>query len=202
MTSRLLSCTAESNTGGFMNPILDFLQRRNSAPRLVAPAPDEEELAQMLRAALRAPDHAWLRPWRFLAIRGPRREAFGEVLERCLLERDPEADAGAREKARRAPLRAPLLMVVVARLQTHPKVPPVEQRMSAACTAHALLLAAEALGYAGIWRTGAAAFDPAVHRALGLADNEEVVAFLYLGTREGAPKTLPNLAPEEFCREW
>lgn len=185
-----------------MNAILDFLQQRNSAPRLVAPAPDKDELAQMLRAALRAPDHAWLRPWRFLAIRGGRREAFGDVLESCLLERDPAADAAARDKARAAPLRAPLVLVVVARLQDHPKVPALEQRLSAGCAAHALLLAAEALGYAGIWRTGAPAFDPAVHRALGLAESEEVVAFLYLGTRQGTPKTLPDLAPEDFCREW
>lgn len=185
-----------------MNSILEFLQQRNSAPRLAAPAPDDTELAEMLRAALRAPDHAWLRPWRFIRLRGEAREAFGEVLEQSLLQREPGADQAARAKARRAPLRAPLLLVVVASLKTHPKVPAVEQRLSAGCAAHAVLLAAEAQGYAGIWRTGAPAFDPAVHRALGLAADEEIVAFLYLGTREGGAKPLPDLAVADFLSDW
>lgn len=185
-----------------MNSLLEFLQQRSSAPRLTAPGPDDQELSEMLRAALRAPDHAWLRPWRFIAIRGERRRAFGEVLERCLLLRDPGADAAARDKARNAPLRAPLLLVVVVRLQDHPKVPHAEQRLSAGCAAHALLLAAEALGYAGIWRTGAPALDPAVHQELGLSGSEEVVGFIYLGRRDGAAKSLPSLSPDDFLSQW
>jgi nitroreductase len=185
-----------------MNDVLHHLQTRNSAPRLQAPAPSAEELEQIFQAGLRAPDHAWLRPWRFIVIEGERREDFGEVLERCLLQRDPAAHISAREKARGAPLRAPLLLVVVARLQEHPKVPHSEQRLSAGCAAHAILLAAEALGYAGIWRTGNAAFDPFVGAALGLEPGEEVVSFLYLGTRDGNPKTLPTLNTADFVNRW
>ncbi|MFO7552212.1 MAG: nitroreductase family protein [Haliea sp.] len=185
-----------------MPDVLQCLQTRNSAPRLTAPAPSREQLDELLLAALRAPDHAWLRPWRFIAIEGERREDFGEVLERCLLRRDPAADPSAREKARAAPLRAPLVLVVVARLQEHPKVPSDEQRLSAGCAAHAILLAAETLGYAGIWRTGNAALDPYVGSALGLESNEEVIAFLYLGTRDGNPKNLPALKPADFLSRW
>ncbi|HBM84218.1 MAG: nitroreductase [Haliea sp.] len=185
-----------------MPDILQHLQTRNSAPRLTAPGPSGEQLDELLQAALRAPDHAWLRPWRFIAIEGERREDFGEVLERCLLRRDPAADASVRERARAAPLRAPLLLAVVACLQEHPKVPFYEQRLSAGCAAHAILLAAEALGYAGIWRTGDAAFDPLVGAALGLERDEEVVAFLYLGTRDGNPKNVPALQPADFLSRW
>ncbi len=185
-----------------MNDILRFLQQRNSASRLVAPAPSVAELADIVRAALRVPDHAWLRPWRFITIAGERRQAFGELLERALLARTPGADDAARAKARNAPLRAPLLVVVVARLSEHPKVPALEQRLSAGCAAQAILLAAEALGYAGMWRTGAAAHDPAVMAALGMAGNEEVIGFVYLGTRDGAPKALPPLASADFVSTW
>ena len=78
----------------------------------------------------------------------------------------------------------------------------VEQRHSAACAAHAMLLAAEACGYAGIWRTGDAAFDRAVMNALGLATNEEIVGFIYLGTREGPAKNLPALDTADFLSCW
>lgn len=186
-----------------MNDVIRLLQSRNSSPKLTEPAPGDDELEAMFRSALRAPDHAWLRPWRFITIGGTRREAFGELLERCLLARDPAADQTARDKARAAPLRAPLLVIVVARIREHPKVPPVEQRLSAGCAAHAILLAAEALGYAGIWRTGDAAFDRGVMDGLGLTEEEEIVAFLYLGSRGGAAaKPLPALSPDEFVSVW
>jgi nitroreductase len=185
-----------------MNDILDFLENRNSAPKLTEPAPDSQALERMFRVAMRAPDHAWLHPWRFITIRGARREALGQVFEQCLMLRNPEADEAARTKARDAPLRAPLLVVVVVRLSEHPKVPPVEQRLSAGCAAHGILLAAEASGYAGIWRTGNAAFDRNVMDALGLTENEEIAGFLYLGSRHGKAKPIPQLSTAEFVSSW
>jgi len=185
-----------------MNEILQFLQHRNSSPRLVEPAPSAAEMDEIFRAALRVPDHAWLRPWRFITIAGERRHDFGLVLERCLRQRNPQVEEPALQKARASTLRAPLLVVVVARLTEHPKVPALEQRLSAGCAAQAILLAAEASGYAGIWRTGDAAFDPAVMSALGLAANEEIIGFIYLGSREGSGKMLPALAPADFVSSW
>jgi nitroreductase len=185
-----------------MNDTLRFLQSRNSSPRLVDPAPSSAELEEMFRAALRAPDHAWLRPWRFITIADQRREDFGRVLEGCLCKRNPQADETTRAKARNAPLRAPLLVVVVASVTHHPKVPAIEQRLSAGCAAQALLLAAEASGYAGIWRTGDAAFDRCVMAALGLEDNEEIIGLVYLGTRAGPGKALPPLDTADFVSNW
>ena len=72
-----------------MSDFLEFLQQRNSSPKLTEPAPGEAQMEQIFRAALRAPDHAWLRPWRFLTISGDRREAFGALLEECLVQRTP-----------------------------------------------------------------------------------------------------------------
>lgn len=185
-----------------MNDVIRLLQSRNSSPKLTEPAPGADELEAIFSSALRVPDHAWLRPWRFITIGGARREAFGGLLERCLLARDPGANDAAREKARMAPLRAPLLVVVVVNICEHPKVPPVEQRLSAGCAAHAILLAAEALGYAGIWRTGDAAFDRCVMDGLGLTAAEEVVGFVYLGSRGDTAKPLPGLNPDAFVSAW
>lgn len=185
-----------------MNETLHFLQQRNSAPKLTEPGPGEAELQEIFAAALRAPDHAWLRPWRFLVVSGDRRTALGQVLSRALRERNPQADEAALAKASNAPLRAPTLVVVVTRLSQHPKVPHVEQRQSAACAAHAILLATEACGYAGIWRTGDAAFDRNVMDDLGLAPEEEITGFLYLGTRQGNAKPLPVLNAADFVTSW
>ena len=185
-----------------MNDILQFLQQRNSAPKLTEPAPSAAQMEDIFRAGLRAPDHAWLRPWRFITVAGQRRVAFGALLEQCLLSRTPDADEAARTKARNAPLRAPMVVVVVVKLSDHPKVPEVEQRLSAACAAQSILLATEASGFAGIWRTGAGAFDREVMTGLGLAENEEIIGFLYLGSRDGTPKNLPQLDTADFVSSW
>jgi nitroreductase len=185
-----------------MNELLHFLQNRNSAPRLCEPAPNDNELDEMVRAAIRAPDHGWLRPWRFLNVSGERRHAFGDLQADSLLRRNPQADEAARLKAKNSVLRAPLVVVVIATVKAHPKVPAMEQRLSAGCAAHSILLAAEAMGYAGVWRTGDVAFDRQFMTSLGLAPHEEVIAFLYLGTRDGPAKTLPPLNPDHFLSEW
>ncbi|HCS29109.1 MAG TPA: nitroreductase [Spongiibacteraceae bacterium] len=181
---------------------LTLLQQRNSAPKLAEPAPDQQAIDQMLRAATRAPDHANLRPWRFLLIEGDARLRLGELFARALSARNPEATEADCEKARSKALRAPLVIAVAVRYSEHPKVPLIEQQLSAGCAAHALLLAAESLGYAGIWRTGANAFDAGVMRGLGLASNESLVGFLYVGTRDGRAKPLPEHDPKDFATQW
>ena len=185
-----------------MNEVLKLLQSRNSAPRLTDPAPDDAALEEMFKAALRAPDHAWLQPWRFLVIRGEGREALGKVFLESLLQSNPEADEAARTKASAAPLRAPLMVVVICRYSEHPKVPRHEQLLSAGCAAQGMLLAAEAQGYAGVWRTGSYAEDASVMQQLGLAENEEIVGFLYFGSRDGSAKSLPPRQVEDYVSNW
>ncbi len=182
--------------------ILEFLKNRTSAPRLEAPAPDGELLRDLFQAAFRVPDHARLRPWRFLCVSGDKRRDLGELMLDSLLQRDPLADAAQREKARSAPLRAPLVVVTIASPVEHTKVPACEQRWSAACATHALLLAAESQGFAGVWRTGEAAFDRQLMTALGLADTESIVGFLYLGTRIGMARSAPEVAFEDKVTLW
>jgi nitroreductase len=185
-----------------MNEHIRFLQQRNSAPKLTEPAPSADELAQMFAVAMRAPDHARLRPWRFLTISGRRRQDLGVLLREALLLREPHAEPAALDKASCAPFRAPLIVVVITRFFEHPKVPPVEQRMSAACAAHGLLLAADALGYGAMWRSGKSSFDPHVQRGLGLAPGEEIAGFIYLGTREGPAKPLPDMQADDYVQAW
>lgn len=181
---------------------LDALINRVSVARLGAPAPSPEQRALLLQAALRAPDHGQLRPWRFIEIEGAGLQALGELFAQGLLARDPQADVAALDKARAMPLRAPLLIVVVASPVEHFKIPRDEQVQSAACAAHGLLLAAHAQGIGAIWRTGDMAHDPLVSRGLGLAEHEQLLGFIYLGTPLGSLRTPPVLDPEQFVSRW
>ncbi|MEL0192694.1 MAG: nitroreductase family protein [Halieaceae bacterium] len=183
-------------------PMLQALQNRNSHPRLTEPAPTAAELEQILLAGLRAPDHGRLRPWEFVAVSGERRHSLGEIFERSLLMTKPEASAAEQEKARHAPLRAPLIVAGLLKPKVHPKVPRVEQVAAVACALHGMLLAAESLGYGGVWRTGTYARDPSVISALGGEPGDEIVGFLYIGTREGESKPLPEEKVASFFRQY
>lgn len=178
------------------------LLTRSSAARLVAPAPAGEVLQRIFRAALRAPDHGRLRPWRFLVVEGEDRNLLGEAMARAMAAHDPASDAAALAKLRANPLRAPLLVLPVAHLAAHPKVPESEQLLSVACAAQNILLAAHAAGFGGMWRSGAVTYTEALHRELGLAANEWLLGFLYLGTPEGAPKPADQPALAEHVRSW
>jgi len=161
---------------------IEALTTRASPLALTEPAPDAGALAAMLRAAARAPDHGKLKPWRFIVIAGEARNAFGDVLAEALRKREPELPESAIDKERGKPLRAPLIVVVGARVRDHKKVPAVEQIVAAGAAAQNILVAAHALGFGGFWRTGNAAYDDGVKAALGLHVGDAIVGFLYLGT--------------------
>lgn len=181
---------------------LDALLNRVSVPRLREPAPDAAQRELLFRAALRAPDHGQLRPWRFLTIEGTGRERLGELFAQALAVGAADVGEEALAKARAMPLRAPLLVVVVARVQEHFKVPPQEQVIAAGCAAHAILLAAHAQGIGAVWRTGELAYNARVAAGLGLAAGEQIVAFLYLGTPERELRTPAPLQLADFVSAW
>jgi len=176
-------------------PILDAIEAlttRASPLALTEPAPGSGALAAMLRAAERAPDHGKLKPWRFIVIAGDARNSFGDVLADALRKREPGVPESAIDKERGKPLRAPLIIVVGARLREHKSVPAVEQIIAAGAAAQNILVAAHALGFGGFWRTGNAAYDEDVKGALGLHAGDAIVGFLYLGTPAApAPPPLP-----------
>lgn len=181
---------------------IDLLLKRVSVPRLQEPAPNAQQLDIILRAALRAPDHGQLRPFRFLTIQGDDRHALGEVFVEGLLSATPDADSALIEKTRAMPLRAPLVLVVIATIIEHVKVPAQEQLITAGCAAHGVLLAAQAQGVGAVWRTGNVAEMPAVTARLGLQDNEQVVAYMYLGTPSNALRNPPAVDPAPYVQAW
>ncbi|CAH0992683.1 Putative NAD(P)H nitroreductase YdjA [Sinobacterium norvegicum] len=182
--------------------VLNALLQRNSAPRLQEPGPSPEHCQQMFQAALRAPDHGRLRPWRYLVIGGDDRAKLGEIYAQAELARDPNAPTEKLERLRGQPLRAPMVIVAIVNPTEKDGVPLQEQVISAGCGVHGLMLAAESFGYAGVWRTGPMATNDTVNQALGLASHESIVGFIYLGTRMGEAKKLPDLNTEDFVSHW
>lgn len=161
---------------------LEALLKRRSAKTLTDPAPDAAALELLLECASRAPDHGRLRPWRFIVIRAAARERLGELLVDLLRRKLPTATADALQRERQKALRAPLIIAVAAVCNATAKVPAIEQTLAAGAAAQNIMLAATALGFGAMWKTGDAAYDDTVKMALGLAAGDAIVGFLYLGT--------------------
>ena len=182
--------------------MLDALLSRVSVGALGEPGPDASAVRTIIEAALRAPDHGKLRPWRFIVIRGEARERLGELFARALAARDPAAAPGAVEKERGKPLRAPVVIAVVVRVQPGHKIPEVEQLLSAGAATMNMLNAIHALGFGGVLLTGGAAYDPSIHAALGLAETERLVGFVNVGTPTGSPPAVTRPDAADYVTEW
>jgi nitroreductase len=174
------------------------LQTRTAAPRLEEPAPGDAALDQILRAGLRAPDHGMLRPWRFLVVEGQARHKLGQLFVDALQPKTPEEA----EKLRNSPLRAPLIIVAIATVKEHPKVPAIEQIESCAAAVQNMAVAIHALGFASIWKTGAPAYDVRVKTALGFKETDAIVGYLYVGTPTTRERPVPVLNTADYVQHW
>jgi len=178
---------------------LDAIRARRSIGRLDPPAPTGDELRTVLEAAACAPDHGELRPWKFVVLEGDAKDAFGQVLLDAYLARCGAAGAtpteGQQAKERTKLGRAPMVIVVAAVRRESETIPWEEQQASAAAAAQNLLLAATALGYGTMWRTGDPAYDPRVKAALALDDADAILGFVYLGTPRADARKPPR-APD------
>ena len=58
---------------------IENLLSRNSPRELTTPIPSKEDMSDIYQAALRAPDHAWLRPSRFIQVTGKGLDKLSEL---------------------------------------------------------------------------------------------------------------------------
>jgi nitroreductase len=156
----------------------------------------------MAAAALRAPDHGGLVPFRFAVVRGAARQRLAALFAQAARDAGKGEDA-ARIDAERA-LRAPITVAVVARLDLgHPQVPSHEQW---ACIGGALtnfLNAAHALGFGGKMLSGAKVRQAAVQQAFCEAAGETLLGWIALGTPRGSPSRTATKPPvDALWRDW
>ena len=163
--------------------VIDAIHARQSLGKVRPDAVPRMKIEQLLSAAVQAPNHYKVRPWRFVVITGEARHRLGEAMAAALRRKIPEATAEVLDKERAKPLRAPLVIAVGADRPSEPKILEIENVCAAAAACENLLLAAVDMGLVGYWRTGDAARDAEVKAFLGLEENE-IIAFLYLGYPE------------------
>jgi nitroreductase len=158
--------------------VLDAVVRRRSHAKVTPAAPTREQLLPLVGAAGLVADHGSLRPWRLIELRGDSRGRLGDAL---VLASGLDDESGANLRAK--PLRASLLIAVVAVRQPSFKVADWEQDVTASGVAHTLSLLLTEADWGVMWRTGHLTRTEPVRRMHQLADNEELLGWLYVGGR-------------------
>lgn len=173
-------------------------QRQTILPRrLRAPGPDAAQLEQIVVAAVAAPDHGQLVPWRFVLVPDTARAALAEAFEQSLVQRDPLASADQRAQSREKAFRSPTLLLAVARLADEADdVPVAERLLSAGCAIQNMLLMATALGFGSSLTSGKALQSQPLRSLFRLLPTEQALCFVSIGTPSGrkAPRLRPSPA--------
>jgi nitroreductase len=197
------SFTSTEATATVRRAALDMLLSRQSHWPLIEPGPSGAELDLIFDAALRAPDHGRLQPWRFIVVRGEARGELGDVLVDIAAERAPTEPREAHEHRRQKAYAAPIIVALAAAIDTKTGIPEVEQLLSVGAAAMNMLNAVHALGYGGFWATGADAYDPRLHAALEFEQSERLLGFIFMGSPKLRSES-PALRPlrSNHVREW
>ena len=171
---------------------LDLLltRRSGSAKAMKEPGPNKKQLAQILQAGARAPDHGKLFPWRFIVFEGKGRERAGDIFAEVMEAEGERAKQVEEERGRF--LRAPVVIGVISAARESHKIPVWEQELSAGAVCQNILIAATALGFVGNWLTEWYGYHPVVKERLGLKPGERVEGFIYIGTAKDELEERPR----------
>ena len=181
---------------------IENILSRNSISKLGSPHPNSEEMDLIYKAALRAPDHAWLRPSEFIEVTGNGLDRLSNIFERYAIENIGDISEQKITKYKNAPYRAPMIIVLISNIKKHERVPDIEQILSTAAAAQNMLLALHALNYGAIWRTGAFALNDKIGKYFNLNKNQKILGYLYIGTPTMEPKKIPDVDIEQFITKW
>ena len=184
--------------------LISYLHTRRSAkPRaLGAPGPDPAQLDEILKAAMRTPDHGKLAPWRFIIVGADQRDALSALLTQAYLAEKPEASRTEIEAMDNFARQAPALVVALFTPIVSSKIPLWEQQLSMGAACMNLLHGAHALGFVGGWVTGWPSQNSDVAAAFGAGDKDAIAGFMFLGTPGQELEERPRPAFDDVVLPW
>ena len=184
--------------------ILALLKTRKSASAkaMGAPGPTPEQLSEILRLAVRVPDHGKLTPWRFILWEGEARSKFGDVMKARWKVLHPDHGEQTLGFVQGLFLRAPTVLGVVSSPQESPKIPLWEQQLSAAAVCMNILYAATAMGIGCQWNTDWVVYDAEIAAAMGLKPSEKLAGLIYFGTPSAPLEDRPRPDPATLLTRW
>src|SRR5437764_3587544 len=138
--------------------IFETIKNRRSIGKMTEQRPTRQQIERMLEAATHAPNHHKVEPWKFFVLAGEVRRELGQVMAEALAERLALAGtahdkvSAMLDKERTKLLRSPVVIVVAAEQPKQAKVLAIENIAAVATAVQNMLLVAEEMGLACMWR--------------------------------------------------
>jgi len=143
----------------------------------------DEDIHALLALADWAPTHKRTEPWRFIVFEGAHLSGFAERhVDLYRRHADPEQfREGVCRKIMMKAEKASHLVIVAMKRSPNSKIVRDEEYAAVAAAIQNILLGAAALDIAALWSTGSMSAAPEMKTLLNLAQEDEIVGFLYLG---------------------
>ena len=174
-----------------MKNIIKFLQTRRSitAKNMICNQVNEDDLDDILSCGVRVPDHGALNPWELIVIKGDAKLRIGnDILANEYQLNNPDASEDKINYERNRLCRASVVIAVLFKPVSHPKIPFWEMQLSSGAVCSNLLIAAQSLGYAAQWLTEWYAYNNLMIKELGgNPDTDKIAGFIYIGDKEKTP---------------
>ncbi len=163
--------------------VLAAIRNRRSVGKMTTQVPPRSLIERVLEAGTWAPNHHMTEPWRFFVLQGGARDHLGEVMGEVAAARESSGEArrAVAQRAATKPLRAPWVIAVAVEPANDPSIPEIEELAAGCAAAQNMLLAAEAVGLAAIWRSGWVTFEPEITAFFGLSSRATMLGFIYVG---------------------
>jgi len=179
--------------------LIDAIAGRRSKGKMMRDElPPRALVEKVLSAAVHAPNHYDTQPWRFYVLSGEARADFGSALADALKAREAGTDTtkldGLMLAERAKPMRSPVLVVVGVQSERDDHMTLREDLQASSAAVQCMLLAADSLGLAAIWRTGDGAYDDRIKAYFGLRPEDQIAGIVYLGYPD---TSLPPLGRRE-----
>ena len=187
-----------------MKNIIKFLQTRRSitAKNMICNQVNEDDLDDILSCGIRVPDHGALNPWELIVINGNAKLRLGnDILAKEYHLNNPEASVDDINFERSRLCRASVVIAVLFKPVSHPKIPFWEMQLSSGAVCSNLLIAAQSLGYAAQWLTEWYAYNNSMIKELGgNPDTDKIAGFIYIGDKDKTPIERRRPSKEKVIR--
>lgn len=181
---------------------LETMRSRRSIKQFTDRPVTREEIETLLEAAVLAPNHHLTQPWRFYVLGPAARRGYGTALGNRKARKVEDASAAqlVREKIAAEHEALPAMIAVAMRQDENPETRQ-EDYAAVMMGVENMLLVAHELGLGTHIKTGAVMDDPAARAAVGVPDEERIVAVVNIGEPAAAP-TPKERAPAASHTVW
>ena len=187
-----------------MKNVIKFLQSRRSitAKNMICNQVKEDDLDDILSCGVRVPDHGALNPWELIVIKGDAKLRIGnDILADEYQLNNPDASEDEINYERNRLCRASVVIAVLFKPVSHPKIPFWEMQLSSGAVCSNLLVAAQSLGYAAQWLTEWYAYNNSMIKELGgNPDTDKIAGFIYIGDKDKTPIERRRPSKEKVIR--